>query len=119
MSVISETVGNRIRAYRKKRGLSQEALAEKADLHPTYIGQIERGAKNMSIATLEKILVAMNLSFQEFFEVIETTGGKPGYAAQCYDLVNSKSAADQARLYHILWEIDQLMETSRMGQSGP
>ena len=43
MDNISKLVGARIRGFRKEKHLSQEELAEKCNLHPTYIGQLERG----------------------------------------------------------------------------
>ena len=43
MSDIAKAVGQRIRNYRTKKGLSQEKLAELSGCHPTYIGQLERG----------------------------------------------------------------------------
>jgi len=46
MSNINKEVGFRIREVRQERGLSQEKLAALADLHRTYIGQIERGEKH-------------------------------------------------------------------------
>ncbi len=49
---IQSELGLRIRYYRKQRGLSQEKLAELCSLHPTYIGQIERGEKNATIESL-------------------------------------------------------------------
>ena len=118
MGTISQTVGSRIRDYRLKKGFSQEYLAERADLHPTYIGQIERGKKNISIGTLEKLLYALSISFQEFFGGIEVANGKSSYAEQCYDLVHKQNTAEQARMYHILWEAEQLMEAARLGLAG-
>ena len=47
MSEIAKSVGQRIRNYRTRQGLSQEKLAELSGCHPTYIGQLERGEKNM------------------------------------------------------------------------
>ena len=41
--------GIKVREYRKKKGLSQEELAFKADLHRTYIGMIERAEKNITL----------------------------------------------------------------------
>lgn len=41
--------GERIRELRKQKGMTQEQLADKAKLHNTYIGTVERGEKNMSI----------------------------------------------------------------------
>ena len=43
--MISKVLGERLRSYRNQKGWSQEKLAERAGLHPTYIGQLERGEK--------------------------------------------------------------------------
>ena len=47
-----------------------------------------------------------------------TVGGQTGYAAQCYDLVHKQNTAEQAWMYHILWEAEQLMEAARLGLAG-
>lgn len=47
--------------YRKQADLSQEALAEKADIHPNYVGRIERGECTPTITILVKIAKALNL----------------------------------------------------------
>lgn len=51
-----ESIGENIRLVRIKRGLSQEQLALNAGVNTSYIGQIERGEKNPTIKTLEKLL---------------------------------------------------------------
>lgn len=61
MAEINKRVGLNIRKYRKKKGWSQEQLAFEADLHRAYIGQIERGEKNMGLVNLEKIAKALNV----------------------------------------------------------
>ena len=55
-------VGVRIRFEREKHGLSRETFAEIIDLSPFYIGQIERGERNMSIDTLIKVSDSLNIS---------------------------------------------------------
>ena len=55
MDNITKLVGTRIRGFRKEKRLSQEELAEKCSLHPTYIGQLERGEKNPTIESVMKI----------------------------------------------------------------
>jgi len=62
MSTIAKALGQRIRNHRTSMGLSQEKLAELSGCHPTYIGQIERGEKNATIESIEKIATALNLS---------------------------------------------------------
>lgn len=54
--------GNKVREERLKQGLSQEALAEKAGVHRTYIGMIERAEKNITLENIKKIAKALNLT---------------------------------------------------------
>jgi len=61
MAEINKRVGLNIRKYREKKGWSQEQLAFEADLHRAYIGQIERGEKNIGLVNLEKIAKALNI----------------------------------------------------------
>ena len=68
MKAVHSEVGNRVRQYRKRIGLSQETLALNAGLTVSYIGDIERGKKKPTVESLEKLLVALNISFTEFFD---------------------------------------------------
>ena len=65
MADINKKVGRRIRALRQERGLSQEQLAFESDLHRAYIGQIERGEKNIGLQNLEKIAKALKVPVKE------------------------------------------------------
>jgi len=51
--------------HRKKSGLSQEQLAEKANVHRTYIGMIERAEKNITLANIEKIAKALKIKISD------------------------------------------------------
>ena len=46
--MMTQTIGRKLRQFRQKKGYSQETLADRAGLHPTYIGQVERGEKNIT-----------------------------------------------------------------------
>jgi len=59
---VRKSIGENIRSFRKKSGFSQEKLAEKADLHPVYISQVERGEKAVSVEALWKISKALRVS---------------------------------------------------------
>ena len=61
MSEINKEVGFNIRKVREEKGLTQEKLAALADLHRAYIGQIERGEKNIGLKNLEKIAKALRV----------------------------------------------------------
>lgn len=65
---IKEKVGIRLRELRKQKGLSQEKFAFECELDRTYIASIEQGKRNVSIANIEKIAKALNLSTYEFFK---------------------------------------------------
>ena len=64
---IRHLIGERIRDKRKERGLSQEELAEKANIHSTYVGQLERGEKSATVDSLEKVTAALEITFEELF----------------------------------------------------
>lgn len=53
--------GSKVRACREKLGISQEELAERAGLHRTYIGMIERAEKNITLLSIQKIAKALNV----------------------------------------------------------
>ena len=55
MSEILIKFGERVRQLRKEKRMSQEELADKANLHRTYIGMIERAEKNVTLINIEKI----------------------------------------------------------------
>jgi transcriptional regulator with XRE-family HTH domain len=59
--------GERVRKIRKERGLSQEELAHRADVHRTYIGMIERAEKNITLINIEKIAKALEIKISELF----------------------------------------------------
>ncbi len=53
--------GTQLRKYREKAGLSQEKLAEKSGLHRTYISDIERFQRNISLGNIQKIADALEI----------------------------------------------------------
>ncbi len=52
---VQRAVGRNLRAYRQARNLSQEAFADVLGIHRTYMGGIERGERNLTLKTLERI----------------------------------------------------------------
>jgi transcriptional regulator with XRE-family HTH domain len=58
-------LGDAIRTARKQANFSQEKLAERADLHPNYVGEVERGEKTISIDALFRIAKALKLRLSQ------------------------------------------------------
>lgn len=66
-----QQLGQNIRKLRKKMGLSQEKLAEKANLHRTYVGAVERGERNISLDNILAIAHALDVSASELLEGVK------------------------------------------------
>ena len=58
-------LGNTIKKYRDRAGMTQEKLAEKADLHPVYIGKIERGEQWISLHALLRVAKALGIRVRD------------------------------------------------------
>ncbi len=62
--------GKKIREVRVERGLSQEALADIANVHRTYIGMVERAEKNITLLNIQKLAKALKIDIKELFDGI-------------------------------------------------
>jgi transcriptional regulator with XRE-family HTH domain len=62
-------LGQRLRALRKQRGLSQERLGDHAGLSGKFIGEVERGEKSISIDSLYRVSVALEIPLRELTDV--------------------------------------------------
>lgn len=108
MSDIVTIIGQRIRNYRVQLKLSQEKLAELSGCHPTYIGQVERGEKNPTIESIQKIVLALHIPMSQLFEKIgEQEKRKINYPILCYDIIAAKNIPEQKQIYNLLIEIDK------------
>jgi transcriptional regulator with XRE-family HTH domain len=66
---IRKKIGLRIKELRLGMQLTQEALAFKSEVDKTYLNEVENGKRNVSVINLEKIIIALEVSVQEFFSV--------------------------------------------------
>ena len=66
--VLQRALGQNLRAYRESRGLSQEDFAELLDLHRTYVGSVERGERNLTLKTVERIADRLHLDPRRLLE---------------------------------------------------
>lgn len=110
ISDITRSVGQRIRGYRIQLGLSQEKLAEKSGCHPTYIGQIERGEKNATLESMEKISVALGVPLSTLFEKLGGEYQKSNIPLACYEFLLARSLEEQQLLYQLLLDADKFRQ---------
>lgn len=64
---IKKKFGDKMRQIRKQVKISQEELAFRAKLHRTYISDVERGSRNISLENIEKIALALGVKSQDLF----------------------------------------------------
>jgi transcriptional regulator with XRE-family HTH domain len=63
--------GQAVRKFRLKRALSQERLAELADIHRTYTGDVERGTRNISLVNMIRIAKALQVPLSRLVQEME------------------------------------------------
>lgn len=76
MSDIKKIFGKQIRALREANNISQEKLADLCGLHRTYISDVERGERNISIENIKKIADALNIKISDLFVGINAKKNK-------------------------------------------
>lgn len=62
---LQRTLGRNLRRYREERGLSQEAFADVLGVHRTYMGGVERGERNLTLRSVERIALTLGLDPRE------------------------------------------------------
>jgi len=65
---LQEKIGERIVQLRKAQKFTQQKFAYAADMERTFLTHIEKGRKNISVGTLERILTALDVSVKDFFD---------------------------------------------------
>jgi transcriptional regulator with XRE-family HTH domain len=96
MSDLPKLIGERIRKYRKEKGLSQEELAHLANLHTTYIGQLERGEKNATLGSVEKVANALGIPLENLFRSIHSNPDSQEYTlSRIVTCLQTRSIEDQ------------------------
>ena len=68
---IRERFGFAVKDRREALGLTQEEFAERAGIHRTYLSDIERGTRNLSLINIERVALALSLRISELFQAVE------------------------------------------------
>ncbi|WP_027093224.1 MULTISPECIES: helix-turn-helix domain-containing protein [Bacillales] len=100
MTEIAKLLGERIRRIRKEKGLSQEQLGELAGLSEKYIGQVERGEKNLTIESQYKIAHGLNLSLEELFRSLDPIVREDALG-ELLELLSNRPKADQSMILEV------------------
>lgn len=83
-------LGTRIRTLRKRNGLTQEEMAEKCDLHWTYIGGLERGERNPTLTTMQRVAAGLNVGLNQLID------------ARSFPKAKSEEESKEARLLRLI-----------------
>ncbi|MGN1119078.1 MAG: helix-turn-helix domain-containing protein [Oscillospiraceae bacterium] len=109
--------GDRLRELRKERGFSQEEVALRAEITPSYYGLLERGQANPSVALLEKICEVMSIHISDIFTESNTNLlGIDSVSMQILHQLNGRSPQEKEELLAIIrhaLKLRQLPEDSR------
>ena len=106
MSKTLKAVGSHIRSLRKARKLSQEQLAERADLHYSMVGSVERGERNITLENLAKIAKGLGVPLRDLFPA------ESQQAESAKELVALLAVADQSTSELIL-SVARLIQEKR------
>jgi transcriptional regulator with XRE-family HTH domain len=68
---IRERFGYAVKLRREELGLTQEDLADKASIHRTYLSDVERGTRNVSLVNIERLASGLAISLSELFRIVE------------------------------------------------
>lgn len=111
---IEVILGLRIRYFRKEKGLSIEELAFRADIHPNYLGDIERGQRNPSIKNIEKIAQGLGVDISDLFIFSKTKNNLPSSTKKTqYKIVRKMISLFHEKSSHeqkLLTRLEKLLE---------
>ena len=103
MNNITEIIGKRLLAYREQASLSREQLAEKAGIHPNYVGVLERGDSSATLETVGKVARALNLSFETLFaNILAGKNESDGIMQEFHDLILPLPNEEKHIVYNLM-----------------
>ena len=100
---VRKFLGQRLRALRKQRALSQERLGDRSGLSGKFIGEVERGEKSISIDSLYRVSVALEIPLRELTDVRDKSSVPNEDAERIFALVTGRRRGeDLRRAYEVL-----------------
>jgi transcriptional regulator with XRE-family HTH domain len=112
MSKIRKSFGKRVKELRKAKNISQEELGERAGLHYTYIGGVERGERNISLESMGKIASGLDVNIGELFPFVSRKGKIPETDSLRNEIVNMLYECDRKALKLIAKVIKEIKDSS-------
>ncbi len=101
MGIDFERIGSKIRYYRTKNGLSQDDLAEAADVNRVYLSRLERGERGASLETIVAIANSLRITVDDILDG-SLTSAEPSMLESNYDLLSDCTKAESEILLSIL-----------------
>ena len=121
ISAVRSIFASSVKRWRNHRGLTQEELAERADLHRTYISDVERGARNLSLESIDKLAKALEISLPILFSPNETPDAEHRSRApstESVDIVLVENNSNDANLTLEAFTRAHLANTVRVATDG-
>ena len=107
---ISGMIGERIRKFRTEQKLSQEELAFNSELHPAYIGKVERGEKCPTIETLYKISNGLKIPLHKLLDIASGTAAEETDAFhRIKSAMDGLNAEEMLKVAQIVEQVTELM----------
>jgi XRE family transcriptional regulator, regulator of sulfur utilization len=94
--------GKRVRTIRKAAGITQEDAAERAKIHPKYLGEIERGEKRPSFDAILAVAEALGTSSAAFFQFEKEEGNERILRKRIDALIGGATGDELQRVYRVL-----------------
>lgn len=107
MNDFQNAFGDHLKKLRKSKQMTQEQLAEKSELSVQYLGDVERGKANPTLAIVEKISYALNLSVHDLFDTSEFQASTEELREALQDYVTRADAGSLRQLHAILRAISR------------
>ncbi len=107
MSYTAQNIGERIRQCRREHSLTQEQLAEKVNIAPNYLGQIENGRRGVNLTNLVKIANALDVTFDYLMSEVSSDAIEKSDSVKkrWLALINGRSPKEQELLIKIVSDL--------------